>query len=112
MTRGVGEAPVYDVMGATIEFLTPTPSGGEFVHIPPNARHAHRNRSSAAVVEIVITAPDLGRFFIEVGKVVPASGALPPPTAEDVRRFVTAAARHHHWLATPSENSAVGLAMP
>jgi quercetin dioxygenase-like cupin family protein len=162
MTRTTTATAVYDVMGATVEFLTPPPpsdvpycvmrgvippstavpmhshhapesffvvSGeaqvlleergrlewkdvrpGDFVHIPSDAKHAHRNRSSAPVVEIVITTPDLGEFFVEVGRPIPASGAVRPPTDGEIRRFVAAATQHHHWLATPEENAAVGIA--
>jgi len=164
MSRRTVAAPVYDVVGVTVEFLTPLPPGalpfcvmrgvipsgmavpmhshsaaesfyvvsgeaqvlleqegrldwkdvktGDFVHVPSHAKHAHRNLSPAPVTEIVITTPDIGEFFLEVGRLVPASGALPAPTPEDMQRLVAAAARHHHWLATPEENAAVGVRLP
>jgi hypothetical protein len=31
-------------------------------------------------VEIVITTPDLGEFFVEVGRPTPVVGAVHPPT--------------------------------
>jgi oxalate decarboxylase/phosphoglucose isomerase-like protein (cupin superfamily) len=102
-----GEAWVLLEYDGRLEWKDVKP--GDFVHVPPDARHAHRNPSSSPVTEIVITTPDLGEFFVEIGRVVPASGALPAPTQEDVQRFVAAAARHHHWLATPEENAAVGI---
>ncbi len=164
MTRTATPTPVYDVMGVTVEFMTPVdanalpfcvmrgviPAGaavpmhshhapesffvvsgeaqvllerdgrlewqdvkpGDFVNVPPDTRHAHRNRSSAPAVELVVTTPDIGEFFAEIGRAVPASGTLPPPTEDDVRRFVAAATRRGHRLATPEENAAVGIAMP
>lgn len=60
-------------------------------------------------MEIVITTPDLGEFFVEVGRPIPASGAVRPPTDAEVRRFVAAAAQHHHWVATPEENAAARI---
>lgn len=164
MSRTGAASRVYDVMGVTVEFLTPRPPGalpfcvmrgvipagavvpmhshhapesfyvvsgeaqvllehdgrlqwrdvrsGDFVHVPPDAKHAHRNPSSAPVTEILITTPDIGEFFLEIGRPVPPSGVLPAPTQEDLQRLAAAAARHQHWLATPEENAAVGIAMP
>jgi hypothetical protein len=84
---------------------------GDFVHVPPDAKHAQGKPTSAPVTQIVITTPDVGEFFLEIGRPVPPSGVLPVPTREDLQRLA-AAARHQHWLATPEENAAIGIATP
>lgn len=83
---------------------------GDFIHIPGGVKHAHRNASNEPVVELVVTTPALGRFFQEVGRPVHAGSPLPPPTPEDVERFLRIAAKYRHWVATPAENAAVGIA--
>lgn len=153
---------MYDVMGVTVELLTPVAAGlpfcvmrgiipagavipmhaheapesffvvsgeaqvllehegglrwkdlkpGDFVHVPPMSKHAHRNPSPTPAIEILVATPDIAEFFVEVGRPVPPSGTLPPPTPDEVERFAAAGVRRGHWLATPEENAAVGIVM-
>jgi quercetin dioxygenase-like cupin family protein len=85
---------------------------GDFVHIPAGVKHAHRNPSNAPLVELVISTPNLGRFFLEVGEPVTGGAVAAPPRPEEVRRFVQVAEKYHHWMASPEENAAVGIRLP
>ena len=81
----------------------------EFVHIPSNAKHAWRNTSSAPSVMLITITPKLGRFFQEIGRPVTV-GAFPgPPTPDELQHFARITAKYGYWIATPEENSDVGI---
>jgi quercetin dioxygenase-like cupin family protein len=82
---------------------------GDFIHIPGNAKHAHRNTSTEPLVELATTNATLGKFFLEIGRAPSPGQALSPPTAEDLARFQRISARYGQWMASPAENAAVGL---
>jgi quercetin dioxygenase-like cupin family protein len=82
---------------------------GDFVHIPGGTKHAFRNTSDRPVVQLIMTTPRLATFFREAGRPLSAGTALPPPTAEDVRRFAALSATYGYWLGTPAENEALGI---
>ncbi|ORW84686.1 cupin [Mycobacterium sp. IEC1808] len=81
---------------------------GDYVRVPGDVPHAHRNVSQEPAVDLIITTARMGRFFREVGRPV----GSPPPTAREVARFVEVAGRYGYWLATPDENAAVGITVP
>jgi quercetin dioxygenase-like cupin family protein len=83
---------------------------GDYVHVPPGAPHAHRNGSSIAAVDLIITTTRMGRFFKEIGR--PVIGAPQPPTPEDLARFIATAEKYGYQLGTPEENAAVGIQLP
>jgi quercetin dioxygenase-like cupin family protein len=87
-------------------------AAGDSVHIPAGVRHAHRNTSNEPLVELVVSTPALGRFFLEVGRELKPGSRPAPPRPDDLRRFQQVAAKYHHWLATPAENAAVGIVLP
>jgi quercetin dioxygenase-like cupin family protein len=81
---------------------------GDYVRVPGDVPHAHRNISEAPAIDLIITTARMGRFFREVGRPV----GSPPPTAQEVARFVEVAGRYGYRLATPDENAAVGITVP
>jgi hypothetical protein len=81
---------------------------GDYVRVPGDVAHAHRNVSPEPAVDLIITTARMGRFFREVGRPV----GSPPPTAREVARFVETAGRYGYRLATPDENAAVGITVP
>jgi quercetin dioxygenase-like cupin family protein len=84
---------------------------GEFIDVPPNAKHAFRNLSSEPVEELLTTTPRLGAFFLEAGKPV-APGARPVrPTPADLERFSKVSADYGYWLGSPEENAAIGISL-
>jgi quercetin dioxygenase-like cupin family protein len=108
----------FFVVSGTAEVLTEAPHGrlewrrvepGDFIHIPGDTKHAHRNRSGDAVVELVTTTSQLGRFFQEIGRPAPGARPLPPPGQAELDRVLRVAQRYGHWMATPAENASVGL---
>lgn len=80
---------------------------GDYVRIPGNVLHAHRNLSTEPAIDLIVTSARLGRFFEEIGR--PITDALPPPTAEEVAHFVETATKYGYVLSTPEENAAVGI---
>jgi hypothetical protein len=85
---------------------------GDFAQVPGGRKHAFRNHSAAPVVQLITTGSRLGRFFQEVGRPVQAGATPQPPSPADLERFARAAARYGHWLASPAENAAAGIAIP
>ncbi|BBX93785.1 cupin domain-containing protein [Mycolicibacterium boenickei] len=81
---------------------------GDYIQVPGEVPHAHRNTSDKPAVDLVITTPRMGRFFQEVGR--PADA--PPRTPDEVAHFVETAHRYGYRLGTPEENAAVGIALP
>jgi quercetin dioxygenase-like cupin family protein len=81
---------------------------GDYVRVPGDVPHAHRNVSAEPAVDLVITTARMGRFFREVGRPVDS----PPPTPNEVARFIEVARRYGYRLATPDENAAVGIDLP
>ncbi|OBA71987.1 cupin [Mycobacterium sp. 1554424.7] len=81
---------------------------GDYVRVPGDVAHAHRNVSQEPAIDLIITTARMGRFFREVGRPV----GSPPPTAREVARFVETAGRYGYRLATPDENAAVGITVP
>lgn len=83
---------------------------GQAVHVPPHARHAWRNPSREPAVAVIVTTASIGRFFREVGTPLDrTAGDGQPPSPTTLQRFVEAAQRYGHWLATPEENAQVGI---
>ena len=80
---------------------------GDYIHIPNGTPHAWRNVSASPVVMLMITTRKLAQFFLEVGR--PITKEQPPPSLEDVARFLAISARYGYWNATPEENAAVGI---
>jgi len=82
---------------------------GVLVEVPPDAKHAFRNTAGEPVVELIVTTPNLGRFFQEVGRPVRTGQQLPTPTPSEIDHFLNVARRFGYWNATPDENAAVGI---
>ena len=62
-------------------------------------------------MELTTTTATLGQFFLEIGRPMRPGMPLPAPTPADLERFKAVAAQYGHWLATPTENAAVGLSV-
>ena len=84
-------------------------NAGDFRHVPQGVRHAWKNQSNEPAIAIIVTTARLGRFFQEIGRPVSPDVSPQAPSPTDVQRFVDAAARYHHWLASPDENAAIGI---
>ena len=82
---------------------------GEFVHIPPNAKHAWRNTSSGLAIMLITTTGKLGRFFQEIGRPIKTAALLPPPTPDELQHFARVSAKYGYWNGSPEENAAVGI---
>src|SRR6185312_14982339 len=74
----------FFILAGTQQVLTKSDQGlqwrdvraGDYVHIPADVPHAHRNVSDEPAVELVVTTARLGRFFQEVAR----SDTRQPPT--------------------------------
>jgi quercetin dioxygenase-like cupin family protein len=83
---------------------------GDYLRIPGDVVHAHRNVSSEPAVDLIVTTARLGRFFEEVGR--PVTDPPTPPTAEQLTHFIAKSAEYGYVLSTPEENAAYGIDMP
>jgi mannose-6-phosphate isomerase-like protein (cupin superfamily) len=83
---------------------------GDYVRVPGDVMHAHRNIADEPAVDLVVTTARLGRFFLEVG--LPVTGVLQPRTPEQVAHFVQISTDYGYVLGTPEENAAVGIDLP
>jgi quercetin dioxygenase-like cupin family protein len=83
---------------------------GDYIRVPGDAPHAHRNVTDEPAVDLIVTTARLGRFFAEVGR--PVTDALAPPTAEEVANFVATSEKYGYVLGTAEQNAAVGIALP
>lgn len=79
---------------------------GDVFHVPPNARHAFRNRFSESAISIIVTTPKLGSLLRAISLPAGNTGAITP---ERVRQALTTAESFGYWNATPEENARVGL---
>jgi quercetin dioxygenase-like cupin family protein len=82
---------------------------GDYLHVPPNARHAWHNVSGSPTVELIITTKKLGQFFREIGR--PMTGNPIPVTSKDLARFAEISARYGYWNASPAVNARFGIDM-
>ncbi|ASL11044.1 cupin domain-containing protein [Mycobacterium intracellulare] len=78
---------------------------GDYVRVPGDVPHAIRNITEEPAVDLIVTTARMGNFFREVGRPV----GSPPPTADEVTRFIEISQRYGYRMATPEENAAVGI---
>jgi quercetin dioxygenase-like cupin family protein len=83
---------------------------GDYVRIPGDVMHAHRNVSAQPAVDLVVTTARLGRFFLDVG--IPATDPPQPRTPKQVAQFIQTSIEYGYVLGTPEENAAVGIDLP
>ncbi len=84
---------------------------GQTFHVPPNAKHAWRNRQQVPAIMIVISTSKMGRFFQEVGKTAVSGRPAPAPSPGAVEHFLRTAEKYGYWNASPDENARVGLSL-
>lgn len=85
-------------------------SAGDYVRIPGNVMHGHRNLTDRPAVDLSITTARLGRFFQEGG--IPVTGTPEPKTPQQLAFFVETCVKYGYRLGTPEENAAVGIDLP
>lgn len=78
---------------------------GDYLRIPGDVVHAHRNVSSEPAVDLIVTTARLGRFFEEAGR--PVTGAPPPPA--QLADFMAKSLEYGYVLSSPEENAAYGI---
>jgi quercetin dioxygenase-like cupin family protein len=83
---------------------------GDYIRVPGDAWHAHRNVTDEPAVDLIITTPRLGRYFEEIGR--PVTETLAPPTSEEIAHFVAKSHEYGYVLASAEENAAYGIDLP
>lgn len=83
---------------------------GDYLRVPGDALHSHRNVTDEPAIDLIVTTPRLGTFFEEIGR--PVTADLQPPTPEEVARFVAKSIEYGYVLASPEENAAYGIELP
>ena len=61
---------------------------GDVFHVPGGARHGWRNQGRDPAVMILITTSRLGTSFKEVGRPAVPGKPSPPPSPEEIQRFL------------------------
>jgi quercetin dioxygenase-like cupin family protein len=108
MISGKVEGLVYS--GENFNWIPINP--GDVFHVPGGARHGWRNKGRDQAVMILITTSRLGRFLKEVGRPAVPGEPSPPPSPEEIQRFLKTSERYGYWNATPEENAKVGIVVP
>jgi uncharacterized RmlC-like cupin family protein len=83
---------------------------GDYVRVPGNLAHAHRNISNEDAIELIVTTARIGRFFQQIGR--PVTDSMAPPTADELAHFVEVAVSYGYVLGSSEENAAVGITVP
>ena len=116
-----GDPETFIMFSGELDAFAPSASGlrctqlvrGDIFHVPGNTRHAWRNRSPDPGVAIIVTTPQLGSFFREIGRPVPREGQpLAAPTREQIQHFLLTSQKYGYWNATAEENAEIGLTIP
>ena len=104
-----GSLEVFQAEGPSAGWQTV--NAGEVVSIPGNVRHALRNTSSSPITSITVSKQELYSFFRELAR--PFDPKRPParPTPEEIRHLFSVAEKYEYWLASPDENSAIGISL-
>lgn len=104
-----GAVQVLSQRGDQFEWLDVKPGG--FVHVPSSAKHAFRNTSNEPVVQLITTTPKIGKFFQEIGRSITPGVPSPPPTPNELQRFMQVSTNYGYWLGSPEENATVGISL-
>ena len=88
-----------------------TVTAGEVVSIPGNVRHALRNTSPSPITSITVSKQELYSFFRELARPFDPNRPPAPPTPEEMQQLFSVAEKYEYWLASPEENSAIGISL-
>jgi quercetin dioxygenase-like cupin family protein len=108
---------VFYVLEGTVEFLQYegdssrwlTANSGDLVCAPSDVKHAFRNNSSAPVTYLVASTPNPYNFLNELKESFHPDPSAGSPTPEEMQRLLTLVAKYNYWVASPEENTAIGL---
>jgi quercetin dioxygenase-like cupin family protein len=112
------DAEDFFVLSGTQQVLVQEESGlvwrdahaRDYVRVPGDVPHAHRNVTAEAAIDLIVTTARLGQFFEEIGR--PVTDSLAPPTPDELAHFLETSAEYGYLLGTPEVNAAVGIEMP
>jgi hypothetical protein len=79
------------------------------VLVPGTVKHALRNTSSAPVTLALVTKSEVYSFFRELAGPFDPHQPAATATPEALQQLFEVAAKYGYWLASPSENEAIGL---
>jgi mannose-6-phosphate isomerase-like protein (cupin superfamily) len=76
---------------------------GTFANMPVGTLHSFKNETNRAAKMLILVAPaGLEKMFFEVGQPVPVGGmTAPPPTQEEIEKFLTVAPRYGIEIGLP-----------
>jgi len=82
---------------------------GAVVAIPGNVKHAWRNALSLPANMVIVTTAKLFEFFCEITKPFDPDKPAALPSLQATHELSKTAARYGFWIASPEENTAIGL---
>ena len=77
--------------------------------IPGNVKHAWRNALSLPATMVIATTAKMFEFFREITKPFEPDQPAGLPSLETMQELSKTAARYGFWIASPEENTAIGL---
>ena len=82
---------------------------GAVVAIPGNVKHAWRNALSLPATMVIVTTAKMFEFSREITKPFDPDQPADLPGLEAMQELSKTAARYGFWIASPEENTAIGL---
>ena len=104
-----GSLEVFQAEGPSAGWKTVTAGG--VVSIPGNVRHALRNTSPSPITLIIVSKLELYSFVRELARPFDPNRPPAPPTPEEMQQLFSVAERYEYWLASPDENTAIGISL-
>ena len=104
-----GSLEVFQAEGPSEGWQTVTAE--EVVSIPGNVRHALRNTSPSPITLITVSKQELYSFFRELARPFDPNSPPAPPTPKEMQHLFSVAEKYEYWLASPDENSAIGISL-
>ena len=62
-----------------------------------------------AVVNLLYTTSEHGRYFQEIGRTAASRESVSPPAPDEIQRLLKTAQRYGYWFATPEENASASI---
>ncbi len=83
-----------------------TVDAGRSLLVADGLKHSVRNAAGEPADLVLATNGRLARFFHEAGRPATPGTEVPPPTPDDIQRFIGVSEAYGYWMASPTEGAA------